>query len=61
MTQRPREGQAGAGGWEGLAEEKAVTVAGSDEIFHRLTTLVKKRDLPVVVSMGSIAASFGGG
>jgi protease-4 len=34
-------------------------VAGSDEIFHRLSTVVKKRDLPVVVSMGSIAASGG--
>ena len=40
-------------------ESPGGTVAGSDELFHRLSTLVKKRDLPVVVSMGSIAASGG--
>ncbi|RLS30571.1 MAG: signal peptide peptidase SppA [Planctomycetota bacterium] len=35
------------------------TVAGSDELHHHLAKLVAKRDLPVVVSMGSIAASGG--
>ena len=35
------------------------TVSGSDEIHYRLTTLAKKRGLPVVVSMGGIAASGG--
>jgi protease-4 len=35
------------------------TVAGSDELHHRLAGLVAKRDIPVVVSMGSIAASGG--
>jgi protease-4 len=35
------------------------TVAGSDELHHRLAEVVRKRDLPVVVSMGSIAASGG--
>jgi protease-4 len=35
------------------------TVSGSDEIHHRLATLVEKRDIPVVVSMGGIAASGG--
>jgi protease IV len=35
------------------------TVSGSDEIHHRLLELAKKRDLPVVVSMGGIAASGG--
>lgn len=35
------------------------TVAGSDELHHRLSEVVRKRDLPVVVSMGSIAASGG--
>lgn len=35
------------------------TVSGSDEIHHRLAAIVKKRDLKVVVSMGSIAASGG--
>jgi protease IV len=35
------------------------TVSGSDEIHHRLKTLAAKRDLPVVVSMGGIAASGG--
>jgi protease-4 len=34
-------------------------VSGSDEIHHRLATLVEKRDIPVVVSMGGIAASGG--
>lgn len=35
------------------------TVSGSDELHHRLGKLVKQRDLPVVVSMGGIAASGG--
>ena len=35
------------------------TVSGSDELHHRLAELARKRDLPVVVSMGSIAASGG--
>ena len=35
------------------------TVSGSDEIHHRLAKLVEKRDIPVVVSMGGIAASGG--
>lgn len=35
------------------------TVSGSDEIHHRLAKLAEKRDLPVVVSMGGIAASGG--
>ncbi len=35
------------------------TVSGSDEIHYRLSTLAKDRDLPVVVSMGGIAASGG--
>jgi protease-4 len=35
------------------------TVSGSDEIHHRLTTLAAKRELPIVVSMGGIAASGG--
>jgi protease-4 len=35
------------------------TVSGSDDIHHRLAAIVKKRDLKVVVSMGSIAASGG--
>jgi protease-4 len=35
------------------------TVSGSDEIHHRLAKLAKDRDLPVVVSMGGIAASGG--
>lgn len=35
------------------------TVSGSDELHHRLADLAKKRDLPVVVSMGGIAASGG--
>jgi protease-4 len=35
------------------------TVSGSDEIHHRLTELIKDRELPVVVSMGGLAASGG--
>jgi len=35
------------------------TVSGSDEIHYRLSKLAKDRDLPVVVSMGGIAASGG--
>jgi protease-4 len=35
------------------------TVSGSDELHHRLGKLAKQRDLPVVVSMGGIAASGG--
>lgn len=35
------------------------TVSGSDELHHRLTELIKDRDLPVVVSMGGLAASGG--
>ena len=35
------------------------TVSGSDELHYRLTELAKARDLPVVVSMGGIAASGG--
>jgi len=35
------------------------TVSGSDELHHRLAKLAAKRDLPVVVSMGGIAASGG--
>ncbi|MFM7108198.1 MAG: signal peptide peptidase SppA [Planctomycetaceae bacterium] len=35
------------------------TVSGSDEIHYRLARLAKDRDLPVVVSMGSLAASGG--
>ena len=35
------------------------TVSGSDEIHHRLTKLLTDRDLPVVVSMGGLAASGG--
>ncbi|MBM4021926.1 MAG: signal peptide peptidase SppA [Planctomycetes bacterium] len=35
------------------------TVSGSDEIHHRLTTLLNDRKLPVVVSMGGLAASGG--
>ena len=35
------------------------TVSGSDEIHYRLSTLAKDRDLPVVVSMGGLAASGG--
>jgi protease-4 len=35
------------------------TVSGSDELHYRLADLAAKRDLPVVVSMGGIAASGG--
>jgi protease-4 len=35
------------------------TVSGSDEIHHRLGALARERNLPVVVSMGGIAASGG--
>ena len=35
------------------------TVSGSDELHHRLAEVARDRDLPVVVSMGSIAASGG--
>jgi len=35
------------------------TVSGSDELHYRLTKLAADRDLPVVVSMGGIAASGG--
>ena len=35
------------------------TVYGSDFIFHHLKELKKERDIPMVVSMGSVAASGG--
>jgi protease-4 len=35
------------------------TVSGSDELHYRLAEIARKRDLPVVVSMGGIAASGG--
>jgi len=35
------------------------TVSGSDELHYRLAELSRERDLPVVVSMGGIAASGG--
>ena len=35
------------------------TVSGSDEIHHHLKELVQDRELPVVVSMGGLAASGG--
>jgi protease-4 len=35
------------------------TVSGSDELHHRLAGLARRRGLPVIVSMGSIAASGG--
>ena len=35
------------------------TVSGSDELHYRITRLAKERNLPVVVSMGGIAASGG--
>ncbi len=35
------------------------TVSGSDEIHHRLANIARERNLPVVVSMGGIAASGG--
>jgi protease-4 len=35
------------------------TVSGSDELHYRLAAIARERDLPVVVSMGGIAASGG--
>jgi len=35
------------------------TVTGSDYIYHHLQELIKERQIPMVVSMGSIAASGG--
>jgi protease-4 len=35
------------------------TVSGSDEIHHRLEELIADREIPVVVSMGGLAASGG--
>ncbi|MBN2217423.1 MAG: signal peptide peptidase SppA [Pirellulales bacterium] len=35
------------------------TVSGSDYIYHYLRQLAQQRDIPIVVSMGSIAASGG--
>ena len=35
------------------------TVTGSDYIYHHLKKLLKERDIPMVVSMGGIAASGG--
>ena len=35
------------------------TVSGSDYIYHHLQKLLKKRKIPLVVSMGSVAASGG--
>ncbi|RLS78782.1 MAG: signal peptide peptidase SppA [Planctomycetota bacterium] len=35
------------------------TVSGSDELHHRIGQLARRRELPVVVSMGGIAASGG--
>ncbi len=35
------------------------TVSGSDELHYRIGKLARERDLPVVVSMGGIAASGG--
>ena len=35
------------------------SVSGSDYIYHHLRELVKKRNIPIVVSMGGIAASGG--
>jgi protease-4 len=35
------------------------TVSGSDELHYRITRLAKERNLPIVVSMGGIAASGG--
>ena len=37
----------------------AGTVTGSDYIYHHLRSLVDDRKLPMVVSMGSLAASGG--
>ena len=35
------------------------SVSGSDYIYHHLCELVQKKNIPIVVSMGSIAASGG--
>ena len=35
------------------------TVTGSDYVYHHLRELVEERELPLVVSMGSVAASGG--
>lgn len=35
------------------------TVTGSDYIYHHMKDLVKERDIPLVVSMGSLCASGG--
>ncbi|MCA9217446.1 MAG: signal peptide peptidase SppA [Planctomycetales bacterium] len=35
------------------------TVTGSDYIYHHLTQLREQREIPIVVSMGSVAASGG--
>ena len=35
------------------------TVTGSDYIYHHLKSLIEKKDIPMVVSMGSVAASGG--
>lgn len=35
------------------------TITGSDYIYHHLTKLCREKELPLVVSMGSIAASGG--
>ena len=35
------------------------TITGSDYIYHHLKKMLEKRDIPLVVSMGSIAASGG--
>jgi protease IV len=35
------------------------TITGSDYLYHHLRELVKERELPVVVSMGSLCASGG--
>lgn len=35
------------------------TITGSDYIYHHLTKLREERDLPIVVSMGGLAASGG--
>lgn len=40
-------------------ESPGGTVTGSDYIFHSLRELRTERDIPIVVSMGSIAASGG--
>ena len=40
-------------------ESPGGTVAGSDYIYHHLKRLRDERELPIVVSMGSVAASGG--